>query len=45
MLIMSALAGLIAAMFTASVAATLVAMRHEDVNADETHNGYNRPVF
>lgn len=45
MLIMSALAGLIAAMFTASVAASIVAMRHEDVNSDDSQNGYNRPVF
>jgi hypothetical protein len=45
MLIMSALAGLIASMFVASVAASIVAMRHEDVNSDGAQNGYNRPVF
>lgn len=45
MLIMSALAGLIAAMFTASFAATIVAMRNEDVTSEDAQNGYNRPVF
>lgn len=45
MLIMSALAGLIAAMFTASVAASLVAMRHEEVNSEDPQNVYHRSVF
>lgn len=45
MLIMSALAALIATMFTASIAASLVAMRNEDVNSDSPQNVYDRPVF
>lgn len=45
MLIMSALAALIATMFAASIAASLVAMRNEDVKGDNARNVYDRPVF
>jgi hypothetical protein len=45
MLIMTMLAGLIATMFSASVAASLIELRHEDVKRDDENMRYNRGIF
>lgn len=45
MFLMTILAGLIATMFSATVAASLIALRHEDVSRFSEKRAYNRSVF